>query len=77
MRQRFTKGNEKVTIPLTLSRQEKKDTPLNPLLIEGKVASPCGVISGQRDSWKTAHAELYAEIKIRHYSPKTLKTYSM
>ncbi|MEW6163331.1 MAG: integron integrase [Nitrospirota bacterium] len=27
-------------------------------------------------SWKSAYDDLYAEIKIRHYSPKTLKTYA-
>ena len=29
------------------------------------------------EEWKKAHFELLAEIKIRHYSPKTLKSYSM
>ena len=27
--------------------------------------------------WKKAHADLFAEIKIRHYSPKTLKSYAL
>ena len=27
--------------------------------------------------WKKAHSEMFAEIKTRHYSPKTLKSYSM
>jgi integron integrase len=35
------------------------------------------ILSPQRESWKSAHADLYAEIKTRHYSPKTLKTYSI
>jgi integron integrase len=27
--------------------------------------------------WKKAHSEMFAEIKTRHYSPKTLKSYSL
>lgn len=27
--------------------------------------------------WKKAHSELFAEIKTRHYSPKTLKSYAL
>ncbi len=27
--------------------------------------------------WKKAHADLFAEIKTRHYSPKTLKSYAL
>lgn len=27
--------------------------------------------------WKKAHSEMFAEIKTRHYSPKTLKSYAM
>jgi integron integrase len=63
---------------------EKRDIPLNPLLIEGKAkathpstSKQDDVVSGRKDSWKSAYAVLSDEIKIRHYSPKTLKTYSM
>ncbi|MBI5408261.1 MAG: integron integrase [Nitrospirae bacterium] len=66
---------------VSVFRKGKTDTPLNPLLLEGKASSPASergvAVLGRKDSWKAAYAALNDEIKIRHYSSKTLKTYSM
>jgi len=47
--------------PRQNSLKSKTEGPPTPVLVE----------------WKKAHADLFAEIKIRHYSPKTLKSYAL
>jgi integron integrase len=42
-----------------------------------QIASEKTKSSDERQQWKLALDNLSSEIKIRHYSPKTLKTYSM
>jgi hypothetical protein len=46
--------------PRQNSLKSKKEGPATPALVE----------------WMKAHSDLFAEIKIRHYSPKTLKSYA-
>jgi integron integrase len=47
--------------PRQNSLKSKTEGPPTPALVE----------------WKRAHSDLFAEIKIRHYSPKTLKSYAL
>jgi hypothetical protein len=50
---------------VSICRQEKKEGKNN---VEG-------LIYGK--SWRSVYDALHSEIKIRHYSPKTLKTYTL
>jgi site-specific recombinase XerD len=43
----------------------------------GKIATEKENSSYKSEEWKSALGNLSAEIKIRHYSPKTLKTYTL
>lgn len=43
----------------------------------GKIATEKENSSYNSEEWKSALGNLSAEIKIRHYSPKTLKTYTL
>ena len=38
-------------------------------------ATKSGELSGKE--WDKAYSDLFAEIKVRHYSPKTLRSYSI
>ncbi|KHE92207.1 MAG: integron integrase [Candidatus Scalindua rubra] len=42
-----------------------------------QVASEKTISSDESQKWKSALDDLSAEIKVRHYSPKTLKTYAL
>ena len=47
---------------------------------EGKLTKqsqkPEGGVYLVKDNWQAAFRQLFDEIKVRHYSPKTLKSYS-
>lgn len=65
------------SIPLVISKPSDQHSPSSPAervpaqpMAKGKSTSPL-------DQWHKAVADLSAEIKLRHYSPKTLKAYAM
>jgi integron integrase len=43
----------------------------------GQIAIEKEKFSDESEEWKSSLGNLFAEIKIRHYSPKTLKTYTL
>jgi integron integrase len=57
-----------------ISEESEKKIPLQqmPRTADSKDI-PTPAVAG----WKKAHADLCAEIKVRHYSPKTLKSYAL
>lgn len=66
------------TIGLPASLQSGGNSTSNALLppFNAKPISEV-TLNGPLAEWKKAHAELFAEIKTRHYSPKTLKSYAL
>ncbi len=62
-----TRTPRRAVSTVQMKRTEKPD-------VTSTVASP-QKISGRGASWEAEYAALTNEIKVRHYSPKTLKTY--
>jgi integron integrase len=71
------KSTGKIAKQSNIARQDKKELPISSSSAPGIIATPMNVQKDQKAgaSWKKEYSRLSDEIALRHYSPKTLKTY--